>query len=87
MLFSYPEKFEGKKIINNKVNIPNYELATIIKKNNNNNFNNFNYIAYFKSIIDKKWYSYNNQTIESIGNYENIIFDLKNTILLIYTKI
>ena len=86
--FRYPENFEGQKIINNKLNLPKYELTTVIKKTNNNNFNNLEYIAYFKSFIDQKWYSYNNQTIESIeNNYKNIIFDEKNTCVLIYTKI
>ena len=30
--FIFPEIFEGRKIINNKLNLPNYELTTVIKK-------------------------------------------------------
>ena len=84
--FIFPEIFEGRKIINNELNLPNYELTTVIKKVKNN-LNNFEYIYFFKSFIDKKWYSFNNQRIELIGNnYKNDIFDFKNTCILIYNK-
>ena len=82
--FKYPEIFDGKKIINNKINLPKYELTTIIKNVKNNNLEN---IAYFKSFVNKKWYSFNNQNIELIQNdYKNYIFDEKNASLLIYSK-
>jgi hypothetical protein len=84
--FEYPEEFDGKKVINEKINLPIYELTTVIKKsNNNNNFNNFEYKCFYKSFIDKKWYSFNNQRIESIeNNNKNNILDCKNICGLIY---
>ena len=86
--FKYPEIFDGKKIINlDCPNISNYKLTTIIKKIKRNN-NNFEYISFYENIIDKHWYSFNNQRIELIQNdYKNYIFDEKNTIVLIYTQI
>ena len=81
--FKYPEIFDGKKIINNKLNLPNYELTTVIK----NVKNNMEYILYFKSFVNKKWYSFNNQKIELIQNdYEKDIFDEKNVCILIYSQ-
>jgi hypothetical protein len=81
--FKYPEIFDGKKIINNKLNLPNYELTTVIK----NVKNNMKYILYFKSFVNKKWYSFNNQKIELIQNdYEKDIFDEKNVCILIYSQ-
>ena len=83
--FKYPEIFDGKKIINNHINLPKYELNTIIKNIKNNNKE---YIAYFKSFVNKKWYSFNNQKIELIENdYKKYILDEKNVSLLIYSKI
>ena len=82
--FRYPEFFDGKKMIN--AGMPNYQLTTVIKKIRN--YNNFEYMAFYQNIIDKRWYSFNNQRIELIqDNYKNHIIDDKNTILLIYTKI
>ena len=84
--FRYPEFFDGKKMIN--AGMPNYQLTTVIKKIRNYNNNNFEYISFYQNIIDKRWYSFNNQRIELIqDNYKNYIIDDKNTILLIYTKI
>ena len=81
--FSYPESFEGK-IIN--IRMPNYQLITVIKKIKNNN--NFEYVAFYQNSIDKRWYSFKNQRIESIQyNYKSYIKGDKNTILLIYSKI
>ena len=82
--FRYPEFFDGQKMIN--AGMPNYQLTTVIKKIRNYN-NNFEYIAFYQNIIDKCWYSFNNQRIELIqDNYKNHIIDDKNTILLIYKK-
>ena len=84
--FKYPEIFDGKKIINNYIKLPKYELTTVIKNVKNNN--NIEYIIYFKSFIDKKWYSFNNQKIELIHNdYKKYIFDEKNVCILLYSKI
>ena len=83
--FKYPEIFDGKKIINDKLDLPNYELRTIIKNIKNNNIE---YITYFKSFINKNWYSFNNQKIELIQNdYKQYLLDEKNVSLLIYSKI
>ena len=82
--FKYPPEFNGKKIINNKYDLPDYELTTVIKKDNNNNME---YSVFYKSFIDNNWYSYNNKKIVSIqNNYKNYIFDEKNACVLIYTK-
>ena len=81
--FKYPEVFDGKKIISDKINLPNYELTTVIK----NVKNNMEYILYFKSFINKKWYSFNNEKIELIQNdYEKDILDEKNVCILIYSQ-
>ena len=83
--FKYPETFDGKKIINSNVNLPNYQLTCIIKINRNKNFD---FISIFKNFIDNRWYSYNNKKIELINdNYKNHIFDEKNAFLLFYCKI
>ena len=69
------------------MNLPIYELTTVIKKSNNNNFNSFKYKCFYKSFIDKKWYSFNNQRIESIeNNNKNNILDYQNICGLIYEK-
>ena len=88
IFFEFPEVFDGKKIINSKLNLPNYELTAVIKKAFNYNYNNLEYNTFFKSFIDKKWYSFNNQRIASIdNNYKNYVCDYQNICLLIYTKI
>ena len=83
--FKYPETFEGNKIINNNLKLPNYQLNCVIKIKRNKNFE---YIALLKNFIDNRWYSYNNEKIELIkDDYKNHIFDEKNSCLLIYCKI
>ena len=42
------------KVINKDVQLPNYELTTVIKKAVNNN--NVMFAAYCKNFIDGKWY-------------------------------
>ena len=77
--FKYPEQFDIQKIINQEMEISDYHLTTVIKKDNNNNF-----IAFFKSCINEQWYSYNNTNIELVHNYKNYIFDDKKACILIY---
>ena len=79
----YPFQFNGSEI-NENVSQYKYELITIIKKFNNNNF--FQFVAYCKSFVNKKWYLYNNQNIELVQN-ENELIDDKNACLLIYSFI
>ena len=79
----YPFQFNGSEI-NEIVSPYKYELITIIKKYNNNNY--FQFVAYCKSFVNKKWYLYNNQNIELVQN-ENELIDDKNTCLLIYSFI
>ena len=81
--FRYPPEFEGKKVINEQFNLPNYELTTVIIKNNNYNYG---YCVFYKSFIDNNWYSYNNEKIELVQNYKNCVFDDKNACVLFYTK-
>ena len=46
------------------------------------------YTAHFESFIDHLWYGYNNDKIKLIPyDYKNYIFDEKNTIMLIYSKL
>jgi len=78
----YPFQFNGGEVINGKIS--QYELVTVIKKFKNNNF--FQFVAYYKSFVNKKWYLYNNQNIELVQN-ENELIDDKNTCLLIYSFI
>ena len=82
--FNYPLEFSGKKIIMEKNQSFDYELIAIIKLDNHNN--NREYSSIYKSFIDKKWYKYNNTKIELVQNNQNIIFDDKNTSVLIYKK-
>ena len=85
--FKYPEEFNGKKIINNIMELPDYELKIVIKKNKNKD-DNIEYIGFYKNFIDNLWYSYKNDKIKLISNdYKKYIFDKKNTIVLIYTKL
>ena len=82
--FKYPMFFDGNKVINKDVQLPNYELTTVIKKAVNNN--NVMFAAYCKNFIDGKWYiyySYNNN-IEILNN-QNELIDDKRACLLIYT--
>ena len=77
--FDYPEEFDGKKVINDSINLPKYELINVIKKENNE------YISIYKSFTNNQWYSFNNKKISSFEN-RNIIYDKKNTCLLIYRR-
>jgi hypothetical protein len=76
--FKYPEQFDIQKIINQEMEISDYHLTTVIKKDNNN------FIAFCKNCINKQWYSYNNTKIELVNNYKNYIFDDKKACILIY---
>ena len=78
--FDYPEEFDGKKVINDSFELPKYELINVIKKEYNE------YISYYKSFINNQWYAFNNKKISSLEN-KNIIYDKKNTCLLIYRRI
>ena len=81
--FKYPMKFNGTKVINKDIQLPNYELTTVIKKVVNNK--NVMFVAYCKSFIDGKWYMYYNNNIENLEN-ENDLIDDKRTCLLIYSE-
>jgi hypothetical protein len=80
--FKYPMNFDGNRVFNTDVQLPNYELTTVIKKVINNNIVTF--IAYCKSFIDNKWYIYFNNNIEILNNL-NELFDDIRACLLIYT--
>ena len=80
--FNYPEKFDGKKVINKVFDLYNYQLITVIKRNPNELSN---YIAYCKSFTNNKWYSYYKQNISIVENTNEII-DNKNACLLIYSE-
>ena len=81
--FNYPEKFNGRKLINKEYNLYDYQLISVIKKNSNE-YNIFgDYIAYCKSFTNNKWYSYYQQNISMVQNTNEII-DNKNACLLIY---
>ena len=83
LAFNYPESFDGKKLINEVFDLYNYQLITVIKKNPND-INN--YIAYCRSFINNKWYSYYKQNISVVNNINEII-DNKNACLLIYNEL
>jgi hypothetical protein len=82
--FKYPMFFDGNKVINKDIPLPNYELTTVIKKDVNNN--KVMFAAYCKNFIDGKWYIYysNNNNIEILNN-QNELIDDKKACLLIYT--
>ena len=82
--FNYPEQFDGKIVINEKLDLPNYQLITVIKKIINNN--NFQFVEYFKSFTNNQWYIYYNGNTKLLNNKNNI-FDDKYACLLIYSKI
>ena len=83
LAFNYPESFDGKKLINEVFDLYNYQLITVIKKNPNDNND---YIAYCRSFINNKWYSYYKQNISVVNNINEII-DNKNACLLIYNEL
>jgi hypothetical protein len=80
--FKYPMYFDGNRVFKTDVQLPNYELTTVIKKVINNNIVTF--IAYCKSFIDNKWYIYFNHNIEILNNQNELIDDIR-ACLLIYT--
>ena len=80
--FKYPMNFDGNKVINKDIQLPNYKLITVIKKVVNNN--NIFFVAYCKSFIDGQWYMYYNNNIEIFKN-KNDLIDEKRTCLLIYS--
>lgn len=84
--FLYPDKFDGRWVINYAYALPNYELIAIIKeipdiKNKRNN-----YIAYIKSFIDNNWYAYTKEKIEIVKSLKEINNEY-NASLLIYQEI
>ena len=86
--FKYPETFSGKKIFNNFIDLPDYKLIFVIKQFKNMNNNKMEYTAYFESFIDHLWYGCIIDKIKLIPyDYKNYIFDEKNTIVLIYSKL
>ena len=87
--FKYPETFNGQKIINPEMPVmSNYNLTTVIKKAKDYSNNNYYYLAYYRNFIDESWYCFDNKNIVSIqSNYKYYIFDEKNAVVLIYTKI
>ena len=87
--FKYPEKFDAKEKINNKmIESQKYELRAVIKKNKNINNNNFEYTAFYKNCIDNNWYLYNNQSIMLIQkDYKYYVFDERKAYVLIYNQI
>ena len=85
--FTYPENFNGEKIISINYKSFNYELRAVINKVKKNNLNNWDYIISYKNFIDNNWYLYNNQNIKSIQkDYKKYIFQPKKACVLIYTK-
>lgn len=85
--FEYPEKLKTNDIINNKdMDATEYELISVFMKYKNNN-NQLQFYILYKSFVNKQWYSFNNQKIELIKNYQQNIFDKKKATLLIYSKI
>ena len=84
--FNYPEKFNGKKVINKEFELYDYQLVTVVKKNPDENNNYGKYLAYCKSFTNNEWYLYNKQNIRFVQNI-NEIFDNKNACLLIYSEI
>jgi hypothetical protein len=56
-----------------------YHLTSVIKKDNDD------YIAFCKNCTNEKWYSYNNEKIELVNNYNEHIIDDKKACILIYT--
>jgi hypothetical protein len=77
--FKYPEQFDIEKVIKQKMEISDYHLTSVIKKDNDD------YIAFCKNCINEKWYSYNNEKIELVNNYNEHIIDDKKACILIYT--
>ena len=77
--FKYPEQFDIQNIVQQEMEISDYVLTTVIKKDNDS------YIAFCRNYIDKQWYSYNNERIELVDNYKDVIIDDKNACILIYT--
>ena len=84
--FNYPEKFNGKKVINKDYGLYDYQLVTVIKRNPNENKNFGKYLAYCKSFTNNAWYLYYRQNISKVQN-TNEIFDDKNACILIYSEI
>ena len=82
--FNYPEQFDGKEVINKDIELPYYQLISVIKKIKNNEILEF--VEYMKSFINNQWYIYDKSNIELLQN-KNDIFDDKNACLLIYCKI
>lgn len=56
--FTYPDKFDGRWVINYAYALPNYQLISVIKTNPDIKNKRNNYIAYIKSFIDNNWYAY-----------------------------
>ena len=77
--FKYQEQFDIQNIIEKQMDISDYRLTTVIKRDNDS------YIAFYKNCIDKQWYCYNNEKIELVDDYKDVIFDDKNACILIYT--
>ena len=84
--FIYPDKFDGRWVINYAYALPNYQLISVIKAIPDIKNKRYNYIAYIKSFIDNKWYVYTREKIELINNIKEIN-DGTNACLLIYHEI
>ena len=84
--FNYPEKFNGKKLINKEFGLYDYQLIIVVKKDPNENNNNGQYLVYCKNFTNNAWYLYNKQDIRIVQN-TNEIFDNKNACILIYSEI
>ena len=84
--FIYPDKFDGRWVINYAYALPNYQLISVIKAIPDIKNKRYNYIAYIKSFIDNKWYVYTREKIELINNIKEIN-DGTNACLLIYHDI
>ena len=84
--FNYPEKFNGKKLINKDFELYDYQLIIVIKKNPDENSNFGKYIAYCKSFSNNAWYLYHKHNINIVQN-KNEIFDNRHACLLIYSEI
>ena len=84
--FTYPDKFDGRWVINYAYALPNYQLISVIKTNPDIKNKRNNYIAYIKSFIDNNWYAYTREKIEIVKNIKEIK-DEYNVCLLIYHEI
>ena len=84
--FVYPDKFDGRWVINYAYDLPNYQLISVIKAIPDLKNKRYDYIAYIKSFIDNNWYEYTREKIEIVKDIKEMN-DGYNACLLIYHEI